>query len=94
MAQPDAPADEKEQTIRELYTIAKEMYIFQGLVADIVWASEAYDYFKARVEMMVDHYNNSGYHKGNPYTETIDRSIYPKATTELFRLRWPDSGQI
>ena len=63
------------------------MYIFQGLTADIVWLPEATRFFNARVDMMVEDYNIPDY--GHTYPEVVDRSIYPKATSQPVRLQWP-----
>ena len=67
----------------------KAMYIFQGIVADVVWLPEAWRAFRARVRMMVEEYAFPAY-QNNPYGEIVDRSIYPEATAEPFTLRWPE----
>ena len=64
------------------------MYIFQGLTADVVWQPEAIRFFNARVDMMIEDYNSPQF-AGSPYPEVVDRSIYPKATSQPFQLRWP-----
>lgn len=84
MAQPGVTAEQKAQLKRELYQTVKPMYIFQGLTADVVWLPEAIRFFNARVDMMVQDYH---YYLDVP--DVVDRSIYPKATAQPVRLRWP-----
>ena len=88
MAQPGVTAEQKTKLKTELYQTVKPMYIFQGLTADIVWRPEAVRFFNARVDMMIEDYGNSHF-AGSPYPEVIDRSIYPRATSQPFALRWP-----
>jgi len=88
MAQPGVTAAQKNKLKRELYQTVKPMYIFQGLTADIVWLPEAVRFFNARVDMMVEDYR-SPFVAGSPYSEVVDRSIYPKATSKPFTLQWP-----
>ena len=64
------------------------MHIFRGLTADIVWLPEARRFFSARVDMMVEDYQNP-FVSGSPYPEVGDRNIYPKATSRPFTLQWP-----
>ena len=89
MAQPGISAADKTRLKRELYQTVKPMYIFQGLTADIVWLPEAVRFFNARVDMMIEDYNSPIY-KGSPYPEVVDRSIYPKASSKPFQMRWPE----
>jgi hypothetical protein len=88
LAQPGVTAAEKARLKRVLYQTVKPLYIFQGLTADIVWLPEAVRFFNARVDMMVEDYN-SPFYRGSPYREVVDRSIYPKATSQPFTLQWP-----
>ncbi len=88
MAQPDVTAAQKFKMKMRLYRTAREMYIFQGLTADVVWIPEAVRFFHARVEMMIQDYR-SPFYQLCPYPEVVDRSIYPKATSQPFKLRWP-----
>ena len=67
------------------------MHIFRGLTADIVWLPEARRFFSARVDMMVEQYNSRIYTR-SPYPEIVDRSIYPKATSQPVTLQWPDEA--
>lgn len=67
------------------------MYIFQGITADIVWLPEAVRFFNARVDMMVEDYAQ-WYTGGMQLGEVVDRSIYPRATSQPFQLRWPAPG--
>ncbi len=84
MAQPGVTEKQKAQLEQELYQTVKPMYIFQGLTADIVWQPEAIRFFDARVKMMVQDYNH---YLAIP--DIVDRSIYPKATAQPVRLKWP-----
>ncbi|MBZ5607685.1 MAG: glycoside hydrolase family 20 zincin-like fold domain-containing protein [Acidobacteriia bacterium] len=86
MAQPGVGAARKAELKRDLYQTVKPMYIFQGLVADIVWIPEAVRFFSARVDMMVEDYNAPFITSSN--SELVDRSVYPKATSKPFTLRW------
>ena len=88
MAEPGVTVAQKNQLKRELYQTVKPMYIFQGLTADIVWLPEATRFFNARVDMMVEDYYLP-FFAGSPYPEVVDRSIYPKATSQPFKLQWP-----
>jgi hypothetical protein len=88
MAQPGVTAEQKNKLKAELYQTVKPMYIFQGLTADIVWLPEAVRFFNARVDMMVEDYN-SPFIARPAYPEVVDRSIYPKATSQPFTLQWP-----
>ena len=90
MAQPDLTDEERNLMFDELYRAIKPMYLFQGLTSDIVWIPEALQLLRARVDMMVRTYN-SPFYRYNPHGEIVDRSIYPHATTENFKLRWPES---
>ena len=38
--------------------------------------------------MMVEDYN-APFFSRSPYPEVVDRSIYPKATSQPFTLQWP-----
>jgi hypothetical protein len=38
--------------------------------------------------MMVEDYSAPDF-AGSPYPEVVDRSIYPKATSNPFTLQWP-----
>ena len=92
MAQPGVTEAQKTALKRQLYQTVKPMYIFQGLTADIVWQPEAIRFFNARVDMMVEDYKDPMI-AGSPYPEVVDRSIYPKATSKPFVLRWPKKGE-
>lgn len=88
MAQPGVTDEQKAQLKKELYQTVKPMYIFQGLTSDVVWIPEAVRFLNARVDMMIEDYN-SIFYKGSPYSEVVDRSIYPKATSQPYTLKWP-----
>jgi hypothetical protein len=88
MAEPGVTADQKKKLKAELYETVKPMYIFQGLTADIVWLPEAWRFFNARVDMMVEDFHSREF-AGSPYPELVNRSIYPKATSQPFKLQWP-----
>jgi hypothetical protein len=88
MSQPGVTPEQKTQLKHELYQKVRPMYIFQGLTADIVWLPEAIRFFNARVDMMVEDYTR-WYTSSMQLREVVDRSIYPKATSQPFRLRWP-----
>jgi hypothetical protein len=45
-----------------------------------------YGFFNARVDMMVEDYLSPLYSATPP---VVDRSIYPKATSQPVRLQWP-----
>ena len=81
-------AEASDKLMTELYRTVLPMYIFQGITADIVWMPEAVRAFRARVQMMVQEYA-SEFYLGSPYSEIVDRSICPKATSRPFALRWP-----
>ncbi len=91
MAQPGVTPEQKIKMKTDLYQAVKPMYIFQGLTADIVWVPEATRFFNARVDMMIEDYA-SGLDLYIPKTEVVDRSIYPKATSQPFALKWPQKG--
>ena len=78
--------EQKNKLKRELFETVKPMYIFQGLTADIVWVPEAVRFFNARVDMLVEDYNIPIF---SPRMDVVDRSIYPKATSQPFTLQWP-----
>jgi hypothetical protein len=88
MAQPGVTAEQKTKLKTELYETVKPLYIFQGLTADIVWLPEAVRFFNARVDMMIEDYSSRDF-SGSPYPGVVDRSIYPRATSQPFTLRWP-----
>jgi len=92
MSEPGITPAQKTQLKRQLYQTVKPMYIFQGLTADIVWLPEAVRFFNARVDMMVEDHN-SPWIAAFPYSEVVDRSIYPKATSQPFTLRWPQVSE-
>jgi hypothetical protein len=87
MAQPGVTTEQKLKLKRELYETIKSMYIMQGLVADIVWIPEAVRFFNARVDMMVEDYSTSLY---VPNADVVDRTPYPKATSQPVSLNWPN----
>jgi len=91
LAQPGLTEDEKQALKQELYATVRTMYVFQGLVADVVWLPEAWRAFGKHVDWMVEEYNWPAY-APNPYPEIIDRSIYPKATARPVQLQWPEAG--
>ena len=91
MAQPGVTPQQKAQLRQELYQTVKPMYIFQGLTADIVWLPEAVRFFNARVDMMVEDYSH-WYTGPMQLREVVDRSIYPKAMSQPFRLQWPQAS--
>jgi len=95
MAQPGVTPAQKAELKRQLFQTVKPMYIFQGLTADIVWVPEAVRFFNARVDMMVEDYVSPYFAGAPPSSEVVDRSIYPKATSQPFTLQWPKrtSGQ-
>ena len=84
MAQPGVTEERGAHLKKELYETVKPMYIMQGLTSDIVWIPEAVRFFNARVDMMIDDYR---YYVTVP--DVVDRSIYPRATSQPFQLRWP-----
>jgi hypothetical protein len=86
MAQPGVTPAQKMQLKHQLYETIKSMYIMQGLVADIVWIPESVRFFNARVDMMVEDYQSSLY---SATPSIVDRSIYPKATSQPVQLQWP-----
>ena len=89
MAQPGVTPEQKNKLEAELFQAVRPMCIFQGLTADIVWVPEAKRFFNARVNMMVEDYLSPYYAGAPPSTEVVDRSIYPKATSQPFTLQWP-----
>jgi hypothetical protein len=89
MAQPGLADVDRDRLFNALYHTIKPMYLFQGLTSDIIWIPEALQLLRARVDMMIRTYN-SPFYRNNPHGETIDRSIYPRATTKDFQLRWPE----
>ena len=90
LAQPGLTPGQKAKLKRELYETVKPMYIFQGLTADIVWQPEAVRFFNARVDMLVQDMRIPLF---SPRMDVVDRSIYPKATSQPFTLRWPKRGE-
>ncbi len=86
MCQPGITAQDKLKLKSELYETIKPMYILQGLTADIVWIPESVRFFNARVDMMVEDYQSPLYSATPP---VMDRSIYPKATSQPVQLQWP-----
>ena len=84
MAKPEIETDQRNLLKIELYQTIKPMYIFQGFTSDVIWQPESLRFFFARVEMMVEDYRNFSH-----MPEVVDRSIYPKATSKPFRLKWP-----
>jgi len=92
LAQPGLGDEEKLKIKQELYATVRSMYVFQGLVADVVWLPEAWRAFSKHVDWMVEEYYWPAY-APNPYPEIIDRSIYPKATARPVQLQWPDAGK-
>ncbi len=86
MSKTAATSDERMQLKMELYRQLKDMYVFQGITSDIVWQLESWRFFSARIDMMIEEY--VWYKTSRP--DIVDRAIYPKATTEPFRLRWPE----
>jgi hypothetical protein len=86
MAQPGVTSEQKVELKRKLYETIKPMYILQGLTADVVWIPESVRFFNARVDMMVEDYLSPLYSATPP---VVDRSIYPKATSQPVRLQWP-----
>jgi hypothetical protein len=87
MGQPGITAQDKLKLKSELYETIKPMYILQGLTADIVWIPESVRFFNARVDMMVEDYQSPLY---SATPAVMDRSIYPKATSQPVQLRWPN----
>ncbi len=85
MSQPGVTAGQKMRLEHELYETIKGMYIMQGLVADIVWVPEAVRFFNARVDMMVEDYASPLY---VPRPDVVDRTPYPKATSQAVKLQW------
>jgi hypothetical protein len=85
LAQPGLTPAQKNQLKMQLYQTVKPMYIFQGVTADIVWLPEAARFFNAKVDWMVEEYQNPFF----TGPAVIDRSIYPKATSQQFTLQWP-----
>ena len=92
LAQPGLDDEEKLKIKQELYATVRTMYVFQGLVADVVWLPEAWREFSKHVDWMVEEYHWPAY-APNPYPEIIDRSIYPEATAKPVQLQWPDAGK-
>src|SRR5262249_9187328 len=90
IAQPGVIAEQKTKLKAELYKKTLPMYILQGLASDVALVSEALRLFNFRVDTMVEDYVSPEL-TGTPYPEVIDRSIYPKATAEPYRLRWPEA---
>ena len=86
MAQPGVTAEQRTKLKNELYEAIKSMYIMQGLVADIVWIPEAVRFFDARVDMMLEDYASP---LSVPRSDVVDRALYPRATSQAVRLRWP-----
>lgn len=86
MAQPGLTVEQKDKLRQELYETVKPMYIFQGLTSDIVWLPEAMRFFNARVDMLVQDFSFPMF---SPKMDVVDRSIYPKATSQPFTLQWP-----
>jgi hypothetical protein len=89
LAQPGLSDNEKQAIKQELYQSVKAMYVFQGLVADVVWLPEAGRLFSQKVDWMVQEYNWPAYAL-NPYPEVIDRRIYPRASSAPVQLHWPN----
>jgi hypothetical protein len=86
MAQPGVTSAQKLELKRKLYETIKPMYILQGLTADVVWIPESVRFFNARIDMMVEDYLSPLYSATPP---VVDRSIYPKATSQPVPLQWP-----
>lgn len=85
----ESSPEEKDRLFVELRNEVKSMYIFQGLVADSPYLGDAVHYFRAHVEYMIAGY--SYYIRNNPYSEIVDRSIYPKATSKPFKIQWGEN---
>lgn len=87
MAQPGVTVEQKTKLKQELYEAIKPMYILQGLTADIVWVPEAWRFFDARVDMMLEDYASPLY---VPRPDVADRIPYPRATSQPVKLQWPE----
>ena len=86
MAQPST-TDEARKAMRwNLYQTLKGLDTFQGITSDIVWQPESYAFFSWQVDLMVRQY--VWFRTSRP--DRIDRAIYPEATADFARLRWPD----
>lgn len=83
---------EYERLSYELYEKAKEMYVFQGLVADMVCVADAIPNFMFRIGRMVEEYATP-LMRDAPFPEYVDRRIYPEATAELRVLDFAASDQ-
>lgn len=83
---------EYERLSYQLYEKAKEMYIFQGLVADIVCVADAIPNFMFRLGRMVEEYATP-LMRDAPFPEYVDRRIYPEATAELRDLDFAATDQ-
>jgi len=77
MSEPCLPHADREATFNELYAKIKDMWIFQGLVADVVWIPEAIPALRVWVQRMIDTHKYA--YRYNPCDGVVDRSIYPKA---------------
>jgi len=87
MAQPST-TDEARKAMRwDLYQTLKGLDTFQGITSDIVWQPESYAFFSWQVDLMVRQY--VWFKTSRP--DRIDRAIYPEATVDFARLRWPDN---
>ena len=84
LAQPDVTQEQKPRLLKQFFETIKPMYIFQGVTADVVWLPEAERFFNVRVGMMVEDYRRFVWKP-----ETVDRSIYPKASSKPYTLNWP-----
>lgn len=83
---------EYERLSYELYEKAKEMFVFQGLVADMVCVADAIPNFMFRLGRMVEEYATP-LMRESPFPEYVDRRIYPEATAEPKVLDFSASDQ-
>lgn len=83
---------EYERISYELYEKAKDMYVFQGLVADIVCVADAIPNFMFRLGRMVEEYATP-LMRDAPFPEYVDRRIYPEASFEPRILDFAASDQ-
>ena len=90
MTQPGVTPEQKTQLKKELYETIKPMYILQGLTSDIVWIPEARRFLDARVDMMLQDYSSPIRSAFHPYPDVVDRSLYPKASSQPIQLHWPE----
>ena len=88
LSQAGVKESKKNELKRELYTVLKSMYIFQGITSDICWQPESVAHFTGLANQMVRQYN--WYKTSRP--DIVDREIYPDASSKFSTLNWPEKN--